>query len=403
MGKTEAAYNDNRLPRQRAYTWIERWLPRLLVFPLALYIASQFCYVWSVCTPYLSVNVFCTYVASGLILACLLWDRVERHQELEQEHRLVDPSRAKALLVQADDYYLAYAGSGSNDSNDGDDEDRDLSALSEDASPDALKREVDRLKDIPYLERNEYEFLQLEELLVPFWGHMDLIESAREYLSELGDYAQDSKFRYDWQQVNNREARVNSAIEKLEEHLEEAAKKDETVAADDYHARRLRAMVIGLLEHIREYQYSWAIGSATIRALTIYECMATGVLLFMGLLPLLLPEAKFSVINWAALGVAGALTAALQALRQEQAIEVGYSEGKQEIRKGMLGAVLGLVAGITVYALVHGGLLDGGFFPGSAAVAERTDVAKSIFWAIAAGYSFESVFERLRSASSNFT
>ena len=59
---------------------------------------------------------------------------------------------------------------------------------------------------------------------------------------------------------------------------------------------------------------------------------------------------------------------------------------------------LGLVAGILSYGIISGQLLEGSAVPtiGSDSLA---DVGLSIVWGMASGFSFERIFERMRSAT----
>ena len=73
----------------------------------------------------------------------------------------------------------------------------------------------------------------------------------------------------------------------------------------------------------------------------------------MGLLPLIHPAGNgvLTVLNWGLLGISGANTAVLLSLRKSNVMEVGNTEGKKELRHSMLGAGLGLVAGVILYSM----------------------------------------------------
>jgi len=123
----------------------------------------------------------------------------------------------------------------------------------------------------------------------------------------------------------------------------------------------------------------------------------------MGLLPVLhsAGDGFLRIHNWGLLGITGAITAMLLSLRKSDFVEVGSTEGKKELWRAVIGVALGLVAGILVYSMIGGGLLSGAFFPtiSSFEGKESKELGLSIFWAIAAGYSFEWVFDHLRSAT----
>ena len=73
---------------------------------------------------------------------------------------------------------------------------------------------------------------------------------------------------------------------------------------------------------------------------------------------------------------------------------------RDEIRFGeqFLGASLGLVAGILFYTMIAGEILAGAAFP-DISKGHVQYAARSIFWGIASGFSFEWVFDRIRSVT----
>jgi hypothetical protein len=122
----------------------------------------------------------------------------------------------------------------------------------------------------------------------------------------------------------------------------------------------------------------------------------------MGLLPILHPanDKVIGILNWGILGITGATTAVLWSLRKSDIVTVGDEEGKKELWRAVLGAGLGFVAGILLYSMILGGILDGKVFPEiTASSPKQIDIALSIFWGITSGFSLELVFDRLRSTS----
>lgn len=67
--------------------------------------------------------------------------------------------------------------------------------------------------------------------------------------------------------------------------------------------------------------------------------------------------------------------------------------------RAILGSSLGLVAGVLMYSMILGGILSGEAFPkiNCEELASYVHIGRSVFWAIAAGYSLELVFDKLRS------
>ncbi len=156
-----------------------------------------------------------------------------------------------------------------------------------------------------------------------------------------------------------------------------------------------------LLEHIASYNLSWAEGSAIVRGIIRCGVFAIFPLVAMGLLPILHPEGNgnLGVLNWGLLGVSGSLTAVLLSLRKSDLVEVGNTEGKKELWRAVLSTALGLMAGILFYSMIAGGIFSGTALPAiTSEQMELKDTALSIFWAIAAGYSFEWVLDCVRSS-----
>ena len=126
---------------------------------------------------------------------------------------------------------------------------------------------------------------------------------------------------------------------------------------------------------------------------------AVPILLVMGLLPILHPggDGIFGVLNWGLLGISGSLTAVLLYLYKSDRVEVGHTEGKSELWRTVLGATLGFVAGVLIYAIFRAELLSGAAVP-DLTYQDRSDLGLTIVWAIGAGMYFEGVFERVRSS-----
>lgn len=100
------------------------------------------------------------------------------------------------------------------------------------------------------------------------------------------------------------------------------------------------------------------------------------------------------------LGVTGALAGSLRGLHQSDEVEVGHTEGKREIWRTASGAALGFVAGALTYGVIAGGLINGFTVPGVGATPLPVrDIGLSVIWGVAAGFSFERVFERVRTTT----
>ena len=84
-------------------------------------------------------------------------------------------------------------------------------------------------------------------------------------------------------------------------------------------------------------------------------------------------------------------------------MEIGNTAGRKELWRTILGSALGLLAGVLTFAMISGGLLPAGPVVPDVGNLEPKNVGLSIVWAIGSGYSFERVFDRLRSATEGRT
>ena len=149
-----------------------------------------------------------------------------------------------------------------------------------------------------------------------------------------------------------------------------------------------------LLETLADYDKNWAVGSEMLRALLIVISVTVPIFLLMGIAPLLLPSpSDLGFIHWAMLGAAGSLTAVLRKLYLRNKVDVGETEGKNELYQAIEGAVLGLVSGLLIYTMIIGGLVSGPIMP-DAELTETSDVYLSVFWAFMTGFTFEYFFDR---------
>ena len=97
--------------------------------------------------------------------------------------------------------------------------------------------------------------------------------------------------------------------------------------------------------------------------------------------------------------MAGAIASALIGLRNAKEVEVGDTSGRQELWRAVLGAPLGLLAGILVFSAIAGGLIENGAAVPNLADPKLPDLYLSIVWAVFSGMGFERVFQRMRSAT----
>ena len=256
-----------------------------------------------------------------------------------------------------------------------------------------LDNEIKRLEEIGRENWTEYQILSLYQMLVDFLKPLDLVSTTDSVMDVLDEYAADSRYRYDREYYAKWKERVDDAKKEIDNAKD--VEKDEK-------SERLRAVLKTLYEHVADFNYKWAEGSALIRDLLVVNAMAIPVFLTLGLVPVIHPSdpGTLDVINWAMLGVTGALAGSLRGLHRSDEVEVGNTEGKREIWRAVSGAALGFVAGALTYGVIAGGLVEGAAVPSAEASRSAvSDVGLSVVWGVAAGFSFERVFERVRTAT----
>ena len=383
---SENTENENTKSRQDAFPpkllgwqWaglIVAWVFSVLAL---LYLVDQFClqYIPSICG---------TYIAFVILLAVLLVDRTIRNKIIVHRARLVDQSLVEATMVGAETV-----------------EPRLI--IEQSKKPDSyetkekeIKKEVERLKSLGNLGWTEYQVLSVNQMLVDFYHVDDLIANTRLSLTELEEYAEDSAIRYDREKFYDMKKQIDEAIKKTEE-IDDSNNTRE-VDRDEV-SEQLRAELRTLLEHVADYTYNWTMGYELVRALTIIGVASIPILLAMGLLPILHPDGEnyLGIHNWGLLGICGAITAVLLNLRKSNIVEVGNTEGKKELRNAILGAALGLVAGVLAYAMISGGLLMSGGLVPELVSDKMSNVGLSIIWGVASGFYFEKIFDRMRSTT----
>jgi hypothetical protein len=382
------------------------WFCYLVVFCSFIYLIKQFCSedIFSYLTKYLDCvnlaskylrciveilprSISGTYLSLSIILVVLIIDRFLRHKINVHKARLEDISEVEALFVEADtvEHRLTKP---------------EKRPIDWDRKKEELDKEVKRLKELGSRGWTEYQVLSLNQLLIDFLKEDELKARSRLTLAELEQYAEDSSYRYDWEQYYRWDGYLSEAIE----NIDKIDKDEKNAPTRDEAAETLRAELKTLLEHVADYQANWAEGSTFIRNIMTCGVVAIPILLVMGLLPNLHPsvvndEKVLSILNWALLGISGALTAVLLNLRKSNLVEVGNTEGKKELWRAVLSVALGLVAGILGYSMIAGSiLLTGGIVPNISSTLPR-EIGLSVVWAVASGFYFEAVFDRMLSAT----
>ena len=327
---------------------------------------------------------FCTYLALAGFLSGLVSEFVIRHRAFVHKARKEDLSVVVALIQEAKNI------------------DPEMTKIEKSASlaerSKQIKNEVSRLESLGSEWWTEFQILTLNRLLIDFLPIEDLKARARSSLDELKEYADGDAFSYDVRLYYSWEEKITSNIDELERNNE---KKE---AEPNNKVEALRANLRSLREHVADYEYNWAEGSTIVSGIRI--CGSAGVVVFtlMGILPILysIPNSthsydfSLSVLNWGYLGVAGSIASALIGLRNSNEVEVGSTFGKQELWRMVLGAPLGLLAGIIIFSALAGELIKSGSAVPDLSKPGLLSAGLSVVWAVVAGMGFESVFQRVR-------
>ena len=320
--------------------------------------------------------VYLTYIALGFVIASLIAFHIFRNEKMVHESRLVDRNVVQAMFVEA----------------------KTIEPRLEDPQkPDAyedkkgeLHAEVGRLEKIGEKEWTEYQVLSLSQMLVDFLRIEDLKATSRLRLDDLKEYALGDAWAYKRRTYEPWEQRVNDEIKKLK--LDDASDKESAAAVDDA-AEPLRAELRTLMEHIAGYEFNWSEGQMMIRALMTVGAISIPLLLIMALLPLLHPESRttMGILNWGLLGIIGSISMVLMDLRQSDLVEVGNTEGRQELWRSILGGALGFLAGVLAYATIAVGVVTDGLIVPGLNSDNLADIGKAILVAVASGSAFEKI------------
>ncbi len=304
------------------------------------------------------------YVLGILFLVGLYMVRLLRHPFRVHEERLVDRTEVEALFKQA--------------------------------SPDAgknLRKLIKCLEHEGPSTWTEYRILPVEQDALKRLSAKDLIAKAHARLDDLKEY-DEKRGEEEKEYFNKREKRLHKSIKTLKET---SSSDTEKVKRRKKAKKALRADLGMLLETLADYDKNWAIGSEILRALLIVISFTIPILLVLGVAPVLMPPREsLGFVNWALLGVAGSLTAVLRKLYLGSKVEVGDTEGKNELYQAIKGAVLGLVSGVLVFAMLSGSIISKGTIVPNVDSLKPNEIYLSVFWAFMAGFAFENFFDKVQ-------
>ena len=366
----------------------ERFPPEHSIMELIYLAVADFCFLGGIvfAVDQLMIGVFSTlqnstswaYIGFGVALFGLVADRYLRHDVAVHKARVQDQSEIRAWIIEANNIIQ--------------DDDSKAQTAPTRLKSEQVAAEVNRLDILGPYGWTEYQVLSLFQMLVDFLDVDRLKARAKSNLAVLDDYAGDSAFRYDYALFYKWEERIEGAIQAIDQAKDQSNSNGPAV-------QRLKAELKELLEHVADYNASWGEGSAIIRDLIIGGTIGAIFSLIMGLIPVLHPagEATLGLLHWGFLGVCGSLTALLRYFYKSNRVEVGNTEGKNELWRAVIGSTLGFVAGVVIYSIIAGELLSGNAVP-NPDFSLPMDIALSVVWALGSGMFFEGVYERLRSS-----
>ena len=387
-GIPESTPRRKTLPEDKLPPELTKWRRRFLRFARAV-IFFAILYIVCICVlifwnPAAVPKCVCwSYLALAGFLSGLVADFIIRHKIRVHEKRKGDRSEIEALIQQANIIQASLP------------DPENPTELTEKQKQ--IEKEVKRLEDLGPEGWTEFQVLTLDRLLIDFLLIEDLKALAQSSLEDLEVYAHGDAFSYDARLYYRWEEKITSAIDDLEKNDGEDGVNRVEV---------LRANLRSLLYHVADYHANWAKGSTIVTGIIICGIVAVVVFTLMGILPLLCTiqnstlscDLRLGVLNWGLLGVAGAIASALISLKNAEEVEVGHTSGRQELWRAVLGAPLGLLAGILVFSALAGGLFKSGAAVPNLVHPKLSDAYLSIVWAVGAGMGFESVFQRVRRA-----
>ena len=383
---------EDRLPPSLSICrWIILWFARILMTVAVgwlIFVCYQFfmnpaavpqCLCWS-------------YLALAIFLFGLITSFIVRHKMRVHDSRKEDRSEIEALLQEAKNIQPRLI-------------EPEYRPARFDERRQQVEKEIQRLEDTLGPQGwTEFQCLTLDRMLIDFLSIEDLKARARSGLDELKVYAYGEAFSYDADFYRDWENRINDNISGLDELAKEQDGQNNIAETKDDRAESLRANLRAVREHVAEYQAKWAEGSTIVSSIRICGAVSVVVFTLMGILPLLYPVQDcptvctyyLSILNWGFLGIAGAIAIALLDLWNAKEVEVADTAGKQVLSRVMVSAPLGLLAGVLVFSIIAGNLIDSGHAVPDLKEPKLADAYLSIAWAVAAGMGFEGVFQRVR-------
>ena len=312
------------------------------------------------------------YVPGVFFLIGLYMVRLLRHPFRVHETRLVDRAEAEALFQWAENI-------------------PEQSQVPKTATKNGLFSQISSLRRAGPSTWIEYRILPIEQAALEWLFRDDLVARAFARLDDLKEY-DEKQGTEEEEYFRRRGERLRKSIRNLRDRAESNN--------IERREKALRADLRMLLETLADYDKNWAIGSEILRALLICISFTIPIFLLMGVVPVILPPVEsLGFANWALLGMAGSLTAVLRRLYLGTKVDVGHTEGKNELYQAIKGTILGLVSGVLVYSMLRGGLVQPGTIVPDTNSTLLQQMYLSVFWAFMTGFTFENFFDKVQRES----
>lgn len=161
--------------------------------------------------------------------------------------------------------------------------------------------------------------------------------------------------------------------------------------------KELKTHIKELRDELQWEKFYAGQGEAIVKSVTHWSLIAITSLLMLGITPLLhvpMLQSELNIVHWWFLGMAGAVIYTASTIRARDTSELGFEEGSSELRKMLLGIVIGGISAILLYAAIRSGVFGGKILPrfnfDEAHIHTKEVIGNnllSIFWAVTAGYS----------------
>lgn len=342
-----------------------------LIYSSALFLAYT-CLKFTFQNPFGLESSCWIYVPGILFLFGLYMVRFLRHPFHVHEARLVDRTEVEALLAGAN--HLLQSADETPHNNHAEKVLHDLIDNKDGKDPSTW---------------TEYRVLSIEQAMVKLLQVEDLIARTFARLEDLKEY-NENKTPEEKEYFDKKIKRASKSIKRVQK-FQSANDKDKLKKA----VKNLRAELRMLLETLADFDKNWAVGSEILRELLIVVSFTIPIFLLMGITPVFVPPLEpMNFFSWALFGAAGSLTAVLRKIYLGNKVEVGFNEGKNELLRAIMGAILGLVSGFLIYMMFKSGIVTGGAILPDVDNANLKAISLSVFWAFMTGFTFEHFFDK---------